>query len=632
MKWFYVISVILVVALTACPFVLLKEEDLSRFKGKVVTYSTIPAKIRYIDPAAVQSVYAIGLLENIFETLYTYHYLERPSKVIPLLADGMPEFSEDNLTCTIKIRKGIYYQENACFPKNADGRRTREITAEDFVLAMKRTADFHVNPIIGDIEEKIAGLKEFRDATKHYPEGDFSRYDKEQIAGFRATDPYTLQIRLLEPYPQLLYDFTDIRGTVPTPSEAIAYYLATQPGENGTREEIPLKERHAIFTRKEQLVGTGPYILSEWIRGEKVILVRNPNYRKVLYPSVGTPEDRAEGLLKDAGKQIPFIDVAYRRIVTELNPAWMLFLTKQQDANANIPSDAYSMVITPSKELTDQWRKEGIRLVKFSDPVVYFIMFNMRDSVLGASPSLRQALSLSFNREDYIKVIWNERAIPAENLLPSSIAGHNQAGPGPYYHFDLTAAKEKIAQAKKELIAAKVIKPGEDIPPLMLDIGGTDELARRIAEFIQNQFRQIGIRLNIETNDFPTLQKKVDNKVFQMFFMGGGAPNPDATPFLMGFYGPNIKRGINDAGYYNPEFDKLYRQASVMMDEEKRVELYGRMTKIISEDCPILMMTEPIRFILLHSWVYNYKPHPLMYGTTKFWRIDAAARRKAGGL
>ncbi len=631
MKWFYVISLILIAALAASPFALLKEEDLSRFQGKTVTYSTIPAKIRFIDPAAVQSVYAIGLLENIFEPLYTYHYLQRPAEVMPLLAEGMPEFSPDGLACTVRIQKGLFYQENPCFPPDAAGRHTREVVAEDFVLAMKRSADFHVNPIIGDIEEKIVGLKEFRDATKHYPEGDFSRYRKEEMSGFRATDPYTLQIRLLEPYPQLLYVLTGL-SAAPIPYEAVEYYLSARPGEDGGRESVPLQERHALFTKKEQLVGTGPYVLAEWIHGEKVVLERNPTYRKAYYPSQGTPEDRAEGLLRDAGKRIPFIDVAYRRVITELNPAWMLFLTKQQDANANIPSDAYSMVITPSRELTDRWCREGIRLVKFSDPVVYFIMFNMRDPVVGASPSLRQGLSLAYNRKDYIEVIWNGRAIPATNVIPHSIAGHDEAGPGPYSRYDLAAARRKIAQARKELVAAGVIQPGEDIPELTLDMGGTGELHRRIAEFIQNQFRQAGVRLKIELNDFPTLQKKVDNKVFQMFTMGWGAGIPDAKSFLTGFYGPNIKRCLNDSSYFNPAFDKLYRQATVMLNEENRVRLYGRMARILSEDCPLLMTTEPIRFVLLHKWVYNYKPHPLMYGTIKYWRIDAAARRKAGGL
>ncbi len=52
---------------------------------------------------------------------------------------------------------------------------------------------------------------------------------------------------------------------------------------------------------------------------------------------------------------------------------------------------------------------------------------------------------------------------------------------------------------------------------------------------------------------------------------------------------------------------------------------------MVSEDCPVLLLTEPISFVLLYDWVGNYKPHPVGYGFGKYTRIDAALRRKMGG-
>ena len=55
------------------------------------------------------------------------------------------------------------------------------------------------------------------------------------------------------------------------------------------------------------------------------------------------------------------------------------------------------------------------------------------------------------------------------------------------------------------------------------------------------------------------------------------------------------------------------------------------MLKMLNEDCPCLLLSEPIYFVLVHPWVHNVKPHPIGYGFGKFRRIDAQARHEAGG-
>jgi hypothetical protein len=55
------------------------------------------------------------------------------------------------------------------------------------------------------------------------------------------------------------------------------------------------------------------------------------------------------------------------------------------------------------------------------------------------------------------------------------------------------------------------------------------------------------------------------------------------------------------------------------------------MTRIISEDCPVLMLSEPLAFILYYDWVKNVKTHPIGYGFAKNRRIDTELREKMGG-
>ena len=131
--------------------------------------------------------------------------------------------------------------------------------------------------------------------------------------------------------------------------------------------------------------------------------------------------------------------------------------------------------------------------------------------------------------------------------------------------------------------------------------------------------------------EWPTLQKKVHSKVVQMYAMGWHADYPDAENFLQLYYSPNIKRGTNNSNYRNAEFDKLFKQAATIMDEQQRISLYARMGKILNEDAPVLLLTEPIGYILLYEWVRNDKPHPIGYGFRKYIHIDAKLRREMGG-
>ncbi len=632
MKWFYIISVVVTIALMASPFWLLESEDTSRFEGKIVQYITYPSKINSVDSVTCGDTMSAAVQGGFYEGLYNYHYLKRPIEIVPQLADGMPVITDDGMTYTVKIKKDIYYARNPCFGTESDGRyKTRTVTAHDFVLAYKRVGDFHVSTrlSLAFVQDKILGLRKYRQKTRNYIPGDFSRYEKEDLPGVVALDDYTIQFKLSKPFPQLQYILA-MQCYAPMAHEVISYHLCTQDDGKGGRETIPLKERTTEIRTPEAIVGTGAFILTDWVRGNKVIMVRNPDFREELYPSEGAPGDEEQGLLKDKGKKLPFIDVKHMLCVPEPNPRWMLFQEKQRDYAA-IPPQAFQTVISPSNDLMDKWKKQGIILKKNPYPAIYWIAFNLEDKIVGASKTLRQGLYLSFNVEEYIRVVWNGRGIRGINIIPSTFKGHKEAGRGPYAHVDIEAAKKKIEQAKKELVAAGVIGPGEDIPPITLDLGGRDELTRRMAEFIMGEFRKVGITVKTELNDWPTLQEKINNKRFQAVTLGWHADYPDAENFLQNFYSPNIDLNTNYVGYANKEFDRLFEESSKYPNVKDRVPLYAKMAQMIAEDVPVILLSEPITYTLLMPWTHNFKSHPIAYGLGKHTRIDIKARIEAGG-
>jgi oligopeptide transport system substrate-binding protein len=655
MKAFYLVALALVIVMAMVPYVLLQKQDIMGGAGRlnmpaasaatsapasqsarrepVVVYSSYQAKVRTLDPALCGDEISGAVQGYVFEGLYGYHFLKRPLEIVPTLADGMPRISEDGLTYTIRIKKGVNYCRNECFGRHPDGApKTRAVEANDFVMAFKRIADPHLTTpsSLAFIEDKIVGIKEYRDTAKGYEKGNFARYDEVPLEGVKAIDEHTLQIKLAVRFPQLIYVLA-ISNYSPIPREVVDYHLSTRDDGKGGREDIPRAERSPIISDYKGAVGTGAYYFQNYIPGGDILLFRNPDFREDFYPSEGAPGDAEAGLLKDAGKRVPFVDVNVLKYIPEYNTAWSLFFAKQTDI-CPIPEYLYSQAVTPSAELSDKLARQGIQLIKYTRPSVFWCAFNMEDPVLGKSKSLRQALNLGFNVEEYIEVLFNGRGRRAVNTVPHDMAESNDLPPCPYARYDLAAAKEKMAAARKELEEAGVIKSGQDFPELRLDLGGREEDHRRIGEFTRIQFKKLGLKLRIELDDWPTLQEKVENKQVQIYSMGWGADYPDPESFFQLYYSPNINRGTNNCNFVNAKFDRLYEQSSVMSPGPQRTKLYARMVEILNEECPALLLTEPIYFVLAQPWVHNVKVHPIGYGMFKYCRVDVEECKKAEGL
>ena len=627
MKWFYVAALLVVTGLVLSPLGFLPDRAEEDYAGRMVYRGSYGAEIKSLDPATCGDTTSSGMQGNCYEGLYCYHYLKRPVEVIPQLAGGMPEISSDRLTYTIRLKPGVRYARNPCFGSEEDGRPgTREVRAEDFVLAFKRVADYHINTGLAwaFLSGRIVGLDAWRVKSQAYQAGDFSRYDL-PVEGITAPDELTFRIRLTEPFPQMVQVLA-MHVYAPIPPEAVDYWLGTEADGKGGRRGIALKDRSTEFREAEQVVSTGPYVMKEFRRRDRIVFARNPEFRQDYYPTEGAPGDREAGLLDDAGKAVPFMDVMRLDCVPEDYSSWMRFLSRQVEASG-IPRENFDFVVTPDKELAEKWRKRHIYLSKYESPSVYWIVFNMEDPIVGASKSLRQALCLAYDVANHIEVLYNGRGVRAVNIIPRVVKGHGEAGPGPYYRLDLEAAKLKIAQAKAELAEAGMLVDGE-IPELKLDLGSNDRGARLMAEFARQQLAKVGVRLKAVYNDWPTLQQKVHNKQVQMYTMGWHADYPDAENFLQLFYSPNIARGTNNANYANPDFDRLYEQIRTMPDTLERTEIYARMANMISEDCPVLLLSEPISYVLYYDWVRNVKHHPVGYGFTKYRRIDTALRSR----
>jgi ABC-type transport system substrate-binding protein len=558
-------------------------------EGEMVTYSVMGFKPGSLDPGTHNTVGAEIILKHIYDSLYDYDYLNRPYQMIPVLADGMPEISDDGLTYTIKLKKGLYFTDDPCF-KDGKG---RELIAQDFVYSWKRIANIKtLSPSWWVFDDHIVGLDEFREYTKTCETSSHVDYSY-PVEGLKTLDSHTFQIQLKKPWPHIIYNLSKTAMTA-VAREAIEYY-----GKNIINHPI----------------GTGSYRLKQWNKESYIELERNEKYNYGFYPDTGEDVDREAGLIDDAGKKLPFIDRVYFMKIQEEPPAWFLFLKGKLDATG-IPKDNFSQVIVQGKELTPEMKERKIILKTYKLPDTYWIGFNLRDPVIGENIYLRQAVGYAIDRDKFIDLFANGTYDKAFGLIPPLMKSYNLEL-SKEENFDIDKAKELVEKAKE--------KHGGALPELTLKIPGTSVSERQYGQFFQKQLDSVGIKLKIDYLDVPTYYSDLKNGQFQMYLGGVSSSAPIAYNILRMFHSTSFQSG-NYFRYNNKEYDQLFDTASIMSDAPERTELYRRCEKMLLDDCVAVFIYHSVSYTLHHSWVENYKPSALQHGLTKFIKIDSAKR------
>ncbi len=547
--------------------------------------------IKGFDPVHAGDSPSIAVMALAYEPLLQYKYLERPYAVEPCLAAGMPEVRADGLVYRFRIRRGIRFVDDPCFA--ASGGAGRELVAEDFIYAFKRLADVKTQPTGWWIfDGKIVGLDAFYKASATENGVDYDR----PVEGLRAPDPYTLEIELTGPYPQLLYVLA-MTYTSAVAREAVEHY-----GEEFLNHPV----------------GTGPYRLERWARGSKVVLVRNPGWRGETYPAMGEEDDRELGLLDDAGKAVPFIDRIERTILVESQPRWLQFMKGQFDAGG-IPKDNYDSAIGPDRELLPEMEGKGIKLLKTPTLVVTYAAFNLDDPVLGAHKLLRQAMAHAYDIERRIEIFANGRAIPAHGPLPPGLFGYDADYRNPYRDYDVAKAKALLAEAG--------FPDGGGLPAFAYDYVASTT-ARQQAELFKREMAEIGIEIELNASTWPQFLERVKGRKAQIWGLAWGADYPDPENFLQLLYGPNSSPGPNGSNFDHPEYNELYDRMRIMPNGDERLRLIRRMVDIVSEECPWILGTHPFAYTLQQAWLKNYKPHEVGHGLARYYRIDSDLRNK----
>ncbi len=561
-----------------------KEEE----TGKTLNIA-VSADIKGMDPIYANDRYSSNEVGRVYEGLLEYHYLKRPYTLVPNLAESMPTVSEDGLTYTFKIKEGVLFHDDAAFP-NGKG---RELVAEDFVYSIKRLADPKLQGLgWWLLDGKVKGLNEWREKHSDLPKVDYD----EVVEGLKATGKYTLEFKLTKPFPQFLY------------SLAMPFTFATA-------REVVEKYGQEFLNHP---VGTGPFILPTFKQTKKVVYTKNPNFRKKLYPSEASEEFKAAGFLADAGKELPLVDRVVVNVIIESQPRWLNFLKGKVDF-ISIPKDNFDSAVTPDRNLSPEYKEKGISLLINPSLDVTYTAFN-HDLKLFQNADLRRAMSLAYDVKKSNELFYNNTSLPAQSVVPPGIAGNIPNYTSPYRGPNIEEAKKLLAKAG--------YPEGKGLPEITYDCpSGT--VSRQIGDYMKQQLAQIGVRIKVVTNPWPELQKKITKRQVMLYGIAWGADYPDAENFLQLLYGPNKAPGANGSGYNNPEFNKLFKTASIMQDSPERTALYEKMNRIAAEQAPWIYGVHRQNFTLRHSFLKNYMSTDFETGQAQYLNIDTKMKAKA---
>ncbi len=534
-----------------------------------------------IDPATASDFNTLSIIENVFDPLLRYDYLARPVKLQPNTLTAMPEVDASKTLYTFHIKPGIHFSADPAF-----GSKVRELTAADYVYSFNRLQDPAVkSPWRFIFDRKLAEMK--------------------------ATERYTLQIRLKQPDANFLFELA-----MPATSAVAREVIDAHPHDAG-----------------QHPVGTGPYLLKTWLHGEKIVLDANPDFRSTVFD--GTPGDDANDRViaqSLVGRQLPLIGHIEIKVVEEQQAQMLSFLSGQFDYLEQIPPPLANMVLDEGNALRPELAKKGMRLALFTPLHTYYTWMNMEDPVLGgvtpARIALRRAIAMAYNREEDIRVLEHGLALPAQSPIPPDARGYDPA------YRAATVYDPALARALLERYGYR-IRPGDtfrsqpDGKPLVLTMHTQASTTGRLRdEFWQRSLNAIGIRVAFKADTYTEIIKASRLGQVQMFETDWLGDIPDGENFLQLLYGPN-RDGVNYSRFALAQYDRLFEESRKLEDGPARTQLYRQMSRLIDDYAPWVVRVHPLSADLRQGWLENYKRHPVMLTNWRYLDLDLEQRRGA---
>ncbi|WP_068312105.1 peptide ABC transporter substrate-binding protein [Polycladidibacter hongkongensis] len=477
-----------------------------------------------LDPQIVEDVTGSELMRDLFEGLYNQ---DNDGNLEPGVATHH-DLSEDKTVYTFHLRPEARW---------SDG---KPVTAHDFVFAWQRAAD----PKTASPYAWFVELMSLKNAKKIVA-GDMSPSD----LGVKALDDHRFEVTLSAPLPYFPL-MTTHATTFPSPQWAI--------------------EAHGdAWTKPENMVSNGAYVLAEHVPSERSVRVRNANYWN---------------------NEETIIEKVVTLVINDENAALTRYLAGELD-RTEIPSGQY-----PSYK-----KSHPEEAVSFPRLCSYYYWFNHSDSGPEAfnDKRVRQALSFALDRNVITDRIMQGGQFPAYTFTPAVTAGFEV----PEVPFGQMSQKERDAKAKDLLAEAGY---GAENPLEFTIVYNTSEGHKKIAIAASQMWKQkLGAKVTLENLEWKTFLTRKRAQQFDVSRNGWCGDYNEASTFLDLMHSQS---SYNDGKYVNEEVDKLLSEAKTAENPQAN---YTRIEEIIADEMPIIP-------------IYHYTNVYMLRANLKNWPINNA--------
>jgi len=508
------LAVIVMIVLTGCQS---GAPPLDFPPGASVLHLAGRDDIPTLDPAAGYDTASWTYEQMIFDTLVRYS--DSGVDLVPGIATTW-EVSPDAKDFTLNLRA------DAAFTNG------RTVTANDFRYAIERILNPATNSKGMEYYREIAGAQ------------DFIEHRAKSVSGIDTSKPYAIRFHLIAPDPIFLHKLA-----MP--------FAAAVP-----REEV--EKWGEDFSR--HVVGSGPFMLKQWLGGQRIVLVRNPHYFI---------------------KGVPRLDAIVEQIGVSDELEWLKFEAGEIDVSAIPPAEFTYVMKTP------RLRAQTLKMVTLA---TFYLGMNCQmrpfDDV-----RVRRAFNYAIDKRKFIAVL-NGRGVVANGVLPPGLPGYDPRVEG-YSH--------DPAKARKLLEEAGI--SDNFAPELWMR---ADQAQMILGQSIQQDLAEVGVHVVLKPVAWPPLLEAMRQpNTTELFLSGWEADFPDPENFLDVLFSKKQWGSNNDTFYYNPRVDALVDQAAPLADRKQRYQLYNQAERLIVGDAPWVFLYNPVTYVIRQPWVHDYVLNPM---------------------
>jgi peptide/nickel transport system substrate-binding protein len=373
------------------------------------------------------------------------------------------------------------------------------------------------------------------------------RSSYQMIDSMECPDPYTILLRLSEPYASLLIN--------------LDMGILARPKAGDAEEGSPPWQ-----------TGSGPFRFVSWTQNREIRLSANPEYFR------GAPQ------LKEIRFKIVPEDTVR---ILELRKGTIHLLQNDIEPEVLRALEAESRFAIQKRQGTNY----------------SYMGFNLRDPLL-RSRKVRQAIAHSIDRASIIEHLLGGLAVPATGVLSSLNWAYEPAVES--YEYDPKKAKRLLDEAGHE----DPDGPGPEKRFTLTYKTSQNELRRRIGEAIQGFLGEVGIGVSMRSYEWGTFFSDIRKGNFQIYTLTWvGIADPDIYDYI--FHSKSLPPdGANRGAYVNPEVDRLIERGRVLQDREERKAVYSRIQKILARDLPYVSLWNEVNVVVMDQRVQGFVLRP----------------------